>query len=264
MKRTHESLKRSSRVVRRAAVFLLSGMVVSMGIGMGVSWMRSAGWPPSLFDFETGTLRELARQSQGAVWIGDDKYGMGWSGTSFTDMWSLRRLTNEDWKEWAWYSYREPQEHPQLFGRRIERETPPSWVSVPDARAGEGYVETAAYGWPLRVVRCRGAFLSVAGDSSSFKRGASDGLGNFDNPWVASPAWGIAWKPIWPNLLASAALYGTVMWMSVAMVGAVRRVLRRQRGSCAACGYDLRGLGAGMCPECGAAQRLASSSSQRA
>jgi hypothetical protein len=59
-------------------------------------------------------------------------------------------------------------------------------------------------------------------------------------------------RPLWPGLLANTAFYGLILWALWFTAGAVRRGLRRRRGACLRCGYDLRGAEAGTaCPECG-------------
>jgi hypothetical protein len=55
----------------------------------------------------------------------------------------------------------------------------------------------------------------------------------------------------WTGMVTNVALFGGV-WMAVlAGPGAVSRGLRRRRGGCVACGYDVRGVV--VCPECGTA-----------
>jgi hypothetical protein len=60
-------------------------------------------------------------------------------------------------------------------------------------------------------------------------------------------------RPIWSGLLANTALYAGAWGVILVLPGSLRRVLRRCRGRCIRCDYDLRGLTPGkQCPECGA------------
>jgi len=45
--------------------------------------------------------------------------------------------------------------------------------------------------------------------------------------------------------------YGALLWMLWLSPFVVRRVIRRKRGHCIKCGYDLRGDFSTGCPECG-------------
>ena len=59
-------------------------------------------------------------------------------------------------------------------------------------------------------------------------------------------------RPIPLAFAADAALYGAVLASPVLAFRVWRRVRRRRRGRCVACGYDLSGLApGGACPECG-------------
>jgi hypothetical protein len=58
-------------------------------------------------------------------------------------------------------------------------------------------------------------------------------------------------NPIWRGFLASTLLCGAVAWLLWLAPSVTRRALRRRRGACPRCGYDLRGGGQGVCPECG-------------
>jgi hypothetical protein len=55
----------------------------------------------------------------------------------------------------------------------------------------------------------------------------------------------------WPGLITNTALFAILWFMLLFIPGAARRTLRQRRGRCLACGYDLRGLTADRCPECG-------------
>jgi hypothetical protein len=58
---------------------------------------------------------------------------------------------------------------------------------------------------------------------------------------------------LWPGFAVDTALYGAAPFLAYLLIGPVRRSLRRRRGNCPACGYDLSGIAIGTCPECGKA-----------
>jgi len=60
-------------------------------------------------------------------------------------------------------------------------------------------------------------------------------------------------SPIWPGFAVNTVFYAVVLWLLIRGPFVARRQIRRWRGRCIKCGYDLRGapaLGSG-CPECG-------------
>jgi predicted RNA-binding Zn-ribbon protein involved in translation (DUF1610 family) len=68
-------------------------------------------------------------------------------------------------------------------------------------------------------------------------------------------------KPVWPGFAINTVFYAAVLWVLLALPGAVRRFVRRKRGRCTRCGYDLRGQVADrdrkrQCPECGIVNSL--------
>ena len=64
--------------------------------------------------------------------------------------------------------------------------------------------------------------------------------------------------PIWPGFAFNTLFYAAILWPLICGPFALRRVIRRKRGLCVACGYDLRGNLVAGCPECGWRREAAS------
>ncbi len=64
--------------------------------------------------------------------------------------------------------------------------------------------------------------------------------------WRALP-----FRPIWPGFAINTIFYAAILGMLWLSPFVVRRVIRRNRGRCIKCGYDLRGDFSAGCPECG-------------
>ena len=58
-------------------------------------------------------------------------------------------------------------------------------------------------------------------------------------------------RPIWPGFAINTIFYAAIVWLLSLLPFKVRRLVRRNRGHCLKCGYDLRGTSGGVCPECG-------------
>ncbi len=62
-------------------------------------------------------------------------------------------------------------------------------------------------------------------------------------------------RPLWPGFAFNTVFYAVLLWILWLSPFVVRRAIRRKRGRCVNCGYDLRGTSGGggeVCPECGA------------
>ena len=60
-------------------------------------------------------------------------------------------------------------------------------------------------------------------------------------------------RPIFPGFAINTVFYGAILWLLMFGVFTARRSIRRKRGHCIKCGYDVRGAEHEVCPECGAA-----------
>ncbi len=54
-----------------------------------------------------------------------------------------------------------------------------------------------------------------------------------------------------PGFAANTLFYAAVLWLLFAAPFATRRLIRRKRGHCIKCGYDIRHADHDACPECG-------------
>ncbi|MEE8154062.1 MAG: hypothetical protein V3T53_03765 [Phycisphaerales bacterium] len=58
--------------------------------------------------------------------------------------------------------------------------------------------------------------------------------------------------PIWPGFAVNTIFYAVILWLLTLGAFTARRIIRRRRGLCIKCGYNLRGTSGGeVCPECG-------------
>ncbi len=58
-------------------------------------------------------------------------------------------------------------------------------------------------------------------------------------------------RSIWPGFAINTLFYATLLWLFILGPLALRGVIRRKRGLCLQCAYDLRGDFSSGCPECG-------------
>jgi hypothetical protein len=122
----------------------------------------------------------------------------------------------------------------------------PPWVLYPADPIVS--LEAFAYGWPFPAfgeARWRSSLMGqeeTAGALPWRKPVPGDQRGALDGTLPLSP--------IWVGLIADAALGAALIWASIFLFRHLRVLIRRRRGACERCNYDLSGLGS-VCPECG-------------
>jgi hypothetical protein len=57
--------------------------------------------------------------------------------------------------------------------------------------------------------------------------------------------------PLWTGFAFNTVFYAAILWLLIPGPFALRRLVRRRRGLCPACGYDLKHAEHESCPECG-------------
>ncbi len=70
---------------------------------------------------------------------------------------------------------------------------------------------------------------------------------------IGAGHWPLPVGPLWPGFAVNTLFYAAILWLIIPGPFALRRFIRRRRGLCPACGYDLRHGEHKACPECGLA-----------
>lgn len=61
----------------------------------------------------------------------------------------------------------------------------------------------------------------------------------------------LPYRPIWLGFAINTMLYASIIWLPTLVIFTASRFIRRNRGRCIKCGYDLRRGASVGCPECG-------------
>ena len=207
----------------RIGVSVVLGVVLTLGFAWGSGlWKLRPGWlfPPELTN-PTGIMVSYQRNDE---WIAETKH------TLWASEW---RCLNRAFSRATQPTRTELDEF---------RRAAPWWAS-PETLDPTGVyaVGTMAFGVP---VRCMRHHATIGSDTTS----------NHDSWSITSAGGRSASLPT--AVLPAGFVFNTVVWGVVSfgligVPGAVRGLIRRYRGQCALCGYDLVGITDQPCPECG-------------
>ena len=108
-----------------------------------------------------------------------------------------------------------------------------------------------ARGWPFVAMRCEVVFPIGGAQGQEYITGGmriSPRAGAL-REWLSFRVLPI--RPVWPGFLLDSGFYASLAFLVNGVLRRLRLVLRRNRGLCPACAYDLRGNVVDGCPECG-------------
>ena len=118
------------------------------------------------------------------------------------------------------------------------------------------FVNVIDAGLPLKSLRCSYRTRNAGGRPSSPQAGYSSAL--MIPSWMR-PAesrlvlwYGFPLQPVWTGFAINTVFYSAILWALWSTPFAARRLIRKRRGRCVKCGYDLRHAEHDSCPECGA------------
>lgn len=112
------------------------------------------------------------------------------------------------------------------------------------------YMHFECTGWPLK------SFAAVAVESRrppAVKYSELEVIGGIGLNRIGGGGPLLPYLPVWRGLIVNTVLYGAMFWLMFASWPVGRRIIRRRRGLCLWCGYDLHGTEHDRCPECGRA-----------
>ena len=147
----------------------------------------------------------------------------------------------------------------KAYCERWNRKT--RWIYTAIDPNGTVYmIEVVELGWPLRIVHCEDwleltnrngqlHLLTQGHPTSIWRRGI--GVQFLQQAGLRVHCSAIPIRPALPSFIASWLLFAGFGWLIVSSVRATRASLRRFRGCCPFCGYNVRGDFEAGCPECG-------------
>ncbi|MCH8823743.1 MAG: hypothetical protein IH984_09580 [Planctomycetes bacterium] len=219
------------RCLFKLALFLFLGAIINVAIAWGFAIKGR---------ISAGSSNQYLSHTTQPRWLVGVTSGTGVTRISVTP-------NNEMWGE------RSPTYLPEMIPYwSVTRYRPES--NVFDDPLGPWTLEYA-YGWPLR------SGLSIVRKNVE----ESPGVRNRDNtfaivtgikvfeepPGEPLPYKMLPIRPIIPGFVANMLLYAATLWLLLVAPWQLRRTIRRKRGLCIQCGYDLRGTDHIVCPECG-------------
>jgi len=128
----------------------------------------------------------------------------------------------------------------------------PHWLPFPegDTRSYMSEMEAVGAGWPLICLHAENIFdiMNFSPTARVWRNGYVIEHGSTVQPFTAIV---VPLGPVWKGLIVNTLVFSAGWLAFMVVVGMIRAHVRRCRGCCTRCGYDLRGSAGARCPECG-------------
>ncbi len=237
------------RIAIKLVVFLLLGAVTTVAVAWSSLW-----WAPLPDPGNSAVQSSSAAASEGPdyVYLRTHRYqrlGAGWVSSSWVDpsaraglaaSFQCTRIKPHDIVP-SWAGLALPGDHDADWGFHSRFVEARGWPLLSHAWA---YAHCSRWNRDLRQretqVDCKyGILISVATERAQYVH---------PDVWTLRM---LPLRPIFPGFLINTLFYALVLWLLWSAPFVTRRLIRRRRGNCIRCGYDLRHAEHAACPECG-------------
>ncbi len=222
------------RIAIKLVIFLLLGAVVNVGVAWGCALTINPGvtsWTSYSAVSPTDSWSVVSRQSAGLSWYSSMR---SWTGPHF---WELSGKPPSSYQS-------TPHPSEVLPGWGVQHETPNQLAP------GVMFIDNIIVdgrGWPAVTM-----WSQLRNDGNKWV--AENGfMRRSMGPWSAVDGYPrvLPLRPIFPCFITNTIFYAALLWLLFAAPFATRRLIRKRRGRCVRCGYDLTGTEHDVCPECG-------------
>jgi hypothetical protein len=240
-------IRRQSRLIRRCVLAVVLGFLATAAVALLCALMNS---PYDLRRVRTSVaVSELSPDAGGGALYANRT---SWAGTTW---WGIRVLREP-------IGVHIPPDNATLSDHFLPMDPWARHFAIPWERdqsarpapkvSQERYVK--AYGWPAVALWCGGVI-----DNSAASVTMTDHRGWSPPPSLVPPVESLylygtpllPTLPLWPGFLVDWMLYAIAGLALLSLPSLLRNRLRRRRGRCIECGYDLRSVPGPQCPECG-------------
>lgn len=250
----HDRRRSASGYLRVVLLWLLAGLAATVATSWGLALWQDVYWEHGAL-YTRGVRARNPDGGEGSGWLTVERFTR--TGAAFFQTCAFAGDGSVSMGLGPAQSEPDPtpeQVVPDWLCSQLIPWSPGRWP--PTDPVGYVYAYVDARGWPMLALWCTYDLeRPTTGTIAARARGAIPLPGKI----VPKGSWfgggyppSLPLRPRWTGLLVNSLLFGAALWGLNLGAGAARRALRRRRGRCTRCGYDLSGMPRGSaCSECG-------------